>query len=360
MTHKLFILYLFLVTPMVATTQILVWPGDANQNGVVNNVDLLPLGLAYNFFGPARDSIDADFEEQTAVPWNFSFPNGANFANADCNGDGLINYFYDAFPIYVHYGNTHGTVTPDVFLTGMPGIDPPLYFDDANLQTPVSGGSVIDVPLALGTETLPVDNLYGIVFSIHVEPSVIDIDQTQLDFSELSWANPDLDRIFSVYRVSPSRLDVAWVRTDRNEKSGFGAFAKAKFIIIDNVVTLQKPGTTITIDSIKMIDRFGNETAVAGIELYVPLLPDAVSEEHQPAPSSVSISPNPSPGHLFVQSDDIVQQVRLLDIAGTPVAVLQPESDRFNWNIRALPAGMYLCEIQTARGITVRKIAIQQ
>jgi hypothetical protein len=359
MKYRPSVLLVLLCTAVMASAQVTVWPGDVNQNGIVNNVDLLPIGLGYNFFGPARDSINSDFTMQNAAPWNFTFPNGANFANGDCNGDGLINYFYDAFPIYVHYGNTHGTVTPDIFQTGTPGIDPSLFLDGSVLQGPVIAGSSIEVPLNLGTSALPVEDLYGIVFSIHVDPIVIDIDQTQIDFSQLSWANPDQDRIFSVYRVSSSRLDVSWVRTDRNEKSGFGTIAAVDFIIIDDVVTLQIPGTTITIDSIKMIDRFGNEIAIASSELYVEMAPNALSSEQQPAETGISLSPNPTAGLVYIESARPVLRADLYNVTGALAATIQPEKEQFHWPLQHLPNGIYYCEIQTEKAVIRRKVIIQ-
>lgn len=358
MKYKIAFLTTCLLFASWLSAQVTVWPGDVNQNGVVNNIDLLPIGLAYNFFGPERDSIATDWAAQEADPWNFSFPGNINFANADCNGDGIINYFYDAFPIYVHYGNTHGTVTPDVFQTGLQGIDPPLYFDSSQLVEPVLSGGVIHLPLMLGTEDIPVENLYGIAFSIHVDPLVFDVDQTQIDFSQLSWSNPDQDRIFSVYRASSSRLDVSWVRTDRNDKSGAGFFANTDFIIIDDVVTLQKPGTIIRIDSIKMIDRFSNETTVAGSDLYIELSPNAASGTTVPAEKPVTISPNPATDYLYISAPEPVESAVLYDIAGAQIADIHPGKTGFSWQPGVLPDGIYYCEIQTGKTVARRKVAI--
>ena len=41
-----------------------VWPGDVNNNGVVNNVDLLYLGFAHGHVGPARPGPSSQWEEQ--------------------------------------------------------------------------------------------------------------------------------------------------------------------------------------------------------------------------------------------------------------------------------------------------------
>ena len=81
-----------------AQQQVTVWPGDTDNNGLVNNLDFLQIGLAYNYLGTVRDTATVQWSGQTASPWTTN-PAGINSAYADANGDGLVNYFYDAFHI---------------------------------------------------------------------------------------------------------------------------------------------------------------------------------------------------------------------------------------------------------------------
>ncbi|MEN3047088.1 MAG: S8 family serine peptidase, partial [Candidatus Hydrothermales bacterium] len=68
-----------------AQSQYVVYPGDADANGVVNELDVLPLGVYFGLTGPARNMGD-QFIPQPAQKW---VPRMATFA--DCNGDGVIN-----------------------------------------------------------------------------------------------------------------------------------------------------------------------------------------------------------------------------------------------------------------------------
>ena len=77
---SLLLLSLFLVASIKAQ-EIEIWPGDANNNGVVNNVDLLNIGLAFSETGFPREFRTTgvqffsllDFEEpvNAAVSWDF-------------------------------------------------------------------------------------------------------------------------------------------------------------------------------------------------------------------------------------------------------------------------------------------------
>ena len=68
-----------------------VWPGDADNNGVVEISDILSIGLMYGQKGNKRDSVSIKFKGQKATKWGESLPNKANIAHTDCNGDGTIN-----------------------------------------------------------------------------------------------------------------------------------------------------------------------------------------------------------------------------------------------------------------------------
>lgn len=356
---------LFLLTCMIALSfrqigaqAISVWPGDANNNGVVNNIDLLNLGLGYNFFGPARDTVNSDWAAESATPWNFTFPDGSNFAHADCNGDGLINYLYDAFPVYVHYGNTHGVPVYETYQVGVPGVDVPLFFDSSAITSPVEAGTQVELPLILGTPEIPVEDLYGIAFSVHIDTQAMDVDQMQLDFSQASWANPDFDRIYGTYRASDTRMDVAWVRTDRNNRSGNGQIGKLSFIIIDDVISLQKPDFQLRIDSIRMIDRFGNQTTVTGQSITIPLKTNTSNSRELPDAVQLKMGPVPLSGTLYIEASEIIHNIRLLDAAGKEVAHTSPAASQTNWVLPKLREGFYVCELQVGKTIIRRKVIV--
>lgn len=360
MKHLLFFLLFSLTGFAILKSQPLqVWPGDANNNGVVNNVDLLQIGMAYNNFGPERAVISSAWQPQPATPWPLVAGNGVNMAYTDANGDGLVHFYYDAFPVYVHYGLTHGTVTPDLFPPGIPGVDAPLFLDTFGSPIQVLGGAVLHLPLVLGTPAVPVEDLYGLAFSLHVDPAIIDVDDVSVNLDQISWANPDNDRIYATYPVSETRLDIAWVRTDHNERSGDGPVGIVSFIIIDDVVSLEEQ-FQIRIDSIHLIDRFGNQTAVAGDTLQITLLPDALTSTSRPGKTNAPrVWPNPAHDRLRLRAAGVIQQAELSDALGRIVARLEPGMPEAEWPLPALPPGVYWLEVQLHDRIFRQKIVIQ-
>ncbi|MCB9353884.1 MAG: T9SS type A sorting domain-containing protein [Lewinellaceae bacterium] len=343
-----------------------VYPGDVTDNGVVNNVDFLHLGLAYNFFGPQRDTVIGNglgFVPQPAYAWPFQFANGTNFAFADCNGDGVVNYFYDAFPIYVNYGLQRDTgVSPDLFVPGLPGIDPMLKFDGSALPGELHPGMSFTLPITLGDAQMPVEDLYGVAFSVIIDPLYIDANDVSFNFTQPSWANPDGDRIYMYKKVSDERIDVAWVRTDHNSVNGFGTIGVANFYIIIIDVIGYEQDVPIRIESIRMIDHFGNETLVAGDTLMLHI----VEEENQqtdtqsPEDARLRIWPNPASDYLHIHADFEIQQLMLVNALGQPVIRLGDPGEAVQLPLAGLPAGMYVLELQSPGGVLTRTIRIQK
>lgn len=347
----------------VVAQSLLVYPGDVTNNGVVNNLDFLHLGLAYNFAGPARDSAAQGFAPEPAYPWSYQFPNGLNMAYADCNGDGIVNYFYDAFPLYTNYGlQRTNNVIPDIPIDGMAGIDPPLQFDSTAVPDQVQGGQMVQLPIELGSMENPAEDFYGLSFSMFVDPTVVDANSVMFNLSETSWANPDNDRIWMYKKVAANQLDVSWVRTDRNQKRGFGRIGYVDFVIIVDVVPLQQ-ASPVSFENIRTMDKFGNYAAVAGDTIWLNVPSDSVISS-APSPvqePQVTLMPNPASEQLFVRSSEKITGLQVADLLGR--VVWQTSGLNENTLSVQLPKifnGIYTLRIETERGVAFKKLQIHQ
>ena len=183
MTNKLITYLLFFFLPQIVLAQEVVWPGDVTNNGVVNEVDLLYLGYAYGAEGTPRDSTTVVWEGQT-IPfvWQDTFPNGLNFAYADCNGDGIINDD-DIQVITNNLSLTHADVIfmPDELLVGIPGIHPRFLVPPGKAK--IKKGQTTTVDIFLGSEDLPIDSILGISFVVTLDSLFFDLSQTDFVLS---------------------------------------------------------------------------------------------------------------------------------------------------------------------------------
>jgi hypothetical protein len=81
----------------------MVYPGDTDNNGTVNEMDILPIGVYFLEQGGARQEISFAWGAKETIIWSDT---AATFA--DANGDGTIDE-KDLIGIGVNWGNSHTT-----------------------------------------------------------------------------------------------------------------------------------------------------------------------------------------------------------------------------------------------------------
>lgn len=79
-----------------------IWPGDTNNDGVVDLDDIIPIGIYWGSNGESRDNVSYTWEANDyAYNWSETM---APFA--DCNGDGIVN-ITDVAAICLNWNYTH-------------------------------------------------------------------------------------------------------------------------------------------------------------------------------------------------------------------------------------------------------------
>ncbi|MCA9757130.1 MAG: T9SS type A sorting domain-containing protein [Candidatus Eisenbacteria bacterium] len=91
---------------VVVGTRTEVWPGDTDNNGFVDQIDLLPLGQFFGATGPARDDPSLEWVGQLAVLFS---PEAATYA--DGTGDGRVDQ-NDILPIGLNFGKSRPQSRP--------------------------------------------------------------------------------------------------------------------------------------------------------------------------------------------------------------------------------------------------------
>jgi hypothetical protein len=89
-----------------------VYPGDANQDSIANNIDVLYLGKAYGQTGAARTTVSISWElyDIPTSPWSDNIY-GIPAYFSDCDGNGSVGD-QDLEAVQVNYGLQYGTYVP--------------------------------------------------------------------------------------------------------------------------------------------------------------------------------------------------------------------------------------------------------
>lgn len=359
---KLFVLALcslFFSQTFIAQT---VWPGDVNNNGIVNEVDLLYLGLAFGETGASRGEVDTTWTAQTIIDnWANDFPNGVNFVYADCNGDGIVNEL-DADVIEQNYLETHTDVTfiPDELIEAVSGEDPKIVFLTQDLIVP-EGGS-IDLDIGLGTAEIPVDSILGLAFTIRVNPILFRGNQTQFKFDKDSWLSPDdegsISRNLKKNPKENGLFTLAFTRTDKMPVADFGSIGTVSFVVESDVIDFlveNNDSLEVTIDSVIITDDNLEQLPVLGnsINLQLEELIESTTSTYNPVLDNIKTYPNPTAGWVLVKTGNIqLEHFELFNTLGQRVFSQQGQTQHFqSLDLRILPNGTYWLRMVTEYGI---------
>jgi len=233
--------------PETLTVEIIslcVWPGDTNNDGKVNQADVLPLGLHWARTGSARPNASSKWECQPAQSWN---PETATFA--DANGSGFVDQA-DVLPIGLNWGLTGdaGSLAP-VFL---PQSSNPKQY--SAIKPIVIRGAVRN-QFTVGIKVEQVSNLFGIAFAFkHAHSNAIkplSIEAGDFLGSDVIFY-PNVDDSEGTIRIGISR------KRPQSGVSGSGIIAKITF-----QSDFYLPAVRMTIGEITATDS-GGRTIISG------------------------------------------------------------------------------------------------
>lgn len=326
-----------------------VWPGDANKNGIVNQYDLLNLGLAFGAQGPVRPNASTTWMAQPCPDWEDSTPISlVNFKHTDTDGNGLVESI-DTQAIAGNWGLTH--------VPNGTGIDEQLSpIDEAGIpvfmqvDTAYEGAEVV-LPIILGTLAQSANQVFGLAFKIQTDDQVIEPSSLWIDW-EGSWLGTT-DELLTVAKTTPYGQVYAGIsRTDGTNADGYGQIGTLHARLREGL--LSQPGSLLTqlvVDSVLLRDKgempltiFTPEaqlTVLTGTE--TPILTD----------QEIRIFPNPAKNSVWIdpQGNLSVAEIEVLDINGRKLLGSVPYfQDRILFDISLLNDGIYLLRVITSKG----------
>ncbi len=334
-----------------------VWPGDANDDRIVNNQDLLSIGIAYNDTGALRPNASLNWIGQPATPWAGGILGSSNSAHADCNGDGIV-VASDTLAITTNYSQTHNKMAG---LLGGGGNDPELAIESVIDSVPDS--SYVHLWVRLGSQQHPADSVYGLAWSVFYDPQLVDSASVQVDFDSC-WVGQQGVNLLTLVRHMHAlgRIDLAFTRIDHQSVSGEGIVARIGIVVIDNISGKQPGDKTIsplpwTPAEATMIDRHGKDLPLQGVGKTLFVVGE-VPEPALPVGQAMAIFPNPAAAEVYVQTrSDSPCEVAVYDLSARLLMLRQfPAAARKNLDLGDLAPGAYLLKVTNADGSFQQKV----
>ena len=288
-----------------------VWPGDTNNDGVVDVRDLLPIGQAMGQAGtPRLSAAPLAWGGQDSEDWDRHL-NGLDLKHVDANGDQVISHL-DTQVVMRNLGLGHRLQAEATTFTTF----------ELSLTGPVdvAPGDLVELDIVAGNSAIIVEDVYGFHFPFVYDTTAVEGGSVQVEFGEDSWISYD-SPIISVTRndTTTGVINTAVTRTNGQNTSGFGLVGTLSAIIVEDVYgfrgrNLNAPATTGTRE-ITLGGGEGLASDASGNGAAVRVNPITLRVHSRPAPDlsneapgaaneyledNLRVFPNPTAGRLTV------------------------------------------------------------
>lgn len=336
-----------------------VFPGDANHDGVVDNTDLLDIGVAFGSTGPLRPMATQGWYGQPAPNWSLSFPSTVNYKHADSDGNGIVNDD-DTLAVTNNYLLTHNKTS------GASGGGVPLRLV---AQQPISyWGDTLIVDVVLGDANDPLVNGYGLAFTTQVQANSTVPGGFTVEYppSFLGTKGVDMLTLWQS-EPQPGQHDHALVRNNQLNVNGFGTIATLYIVPDSNLFAGQDSGT-FQIDLLNpyLIDYNMQPLDISVSGSTVTVLNPALALT-SPIHINLEIIPNPadqSSKVFFYASDGQPVTLQVLDLRGKILieSEMMGNGRRQTWPLAtsSLSEGLYLVRIGQEGFYSGKKLMIQR
>jgi hypothetical protein len=337
-------------------------PGDANNDGEVNILDIFPIGINMGSYGPARNSA-SDFNPlqwypRKAEDWDgtIGIDNPNNMKHADTDGDGVIT-IGDVDAIRENYGK-HNAIIPTISIANSD-----VTVEATTSLTSVGPGDLIEFLISMGTPLNPAYKAKGLTFTVNYEADQIQDNSLSVDFGGFNWLSRyDAFLPFDAQRERGIH-DAGMVRTKDNGTSGHGVVGKVRAIVISDDVIFRlaaKSNLKMRLTDIKMLTESGAVFALPETEIEVPIV--LRKKEDKIKNDDLITYPNPAKGQVNFHLNGIntIEYVRLMDVTGREVLRVNVDAKAAQLQTGGLSNGLYIAEVMTEKGRIMRKVEIMK
>ncbi|MEL7160286.1 MAG: Kazal-type serine protease inhibitor domain-containing protein, partial [Bacteroidota bacterium] len=161
------LVFFFFFTAPLTAQEAVIWPGDIDDSGRINGVDMLHWSHAYGAAGPERPAASTDWMAQLmGEEWDASFPTGLNFAYADADGDGRVTG-RDLALLFHHQHRTRASAPADelyVLPDTTDNYEAILSLEPAGVQLTPEGSELLLDVMVHGRNEQKFCNFHGLTF----------------------------------------------------------------------------------------------------------------------------------------------------------------------------------------------------
>ena len=329
-----------------------VWPGDANNDFIVDNTDLLPIGLYYGQTGYSRVALGNFWQADYCADWGVNQWNNNDLNHVDCNGDGLIDR-NDTLAVNLNFSMVHAIVANQPNNWQRTASSTIHFVTSSNTYY---AGDMVDVEVWVGDATQPVNNLYGIAFNIYYDASLVQSGSESITYPSSWLGTPNTDAI-TIAKIDPLATTAygAEARTNQISADGFGKIADFRFRARTTITTTSY--LHLAISNYNAVDASGTAVLFNTTADTLLINPSSSGVANTDIDNSILVSPNPVISELRLESKLFqILNVKIKSVLGEVLLNSETHSQKEEIDLNGFAKGVYFVEIVTEKGKITKKI----
>lgn len=328
-----------------------IWPGDTNQDGLVNQYDVLNIGLAYGATGPLRVS-PLNWAPYPGDDWGMSTAEtDVEFKHIDTDGNGSIQAADTVAMAQNWFETNHlwdGHPSPFDSFEEIRDDNTPFYIE----QDTVSEGQEIVLNIILGDESTMAEDVYGLAFTIDYDETLVERNSAWAAF-ENSWIGDLGQDMLTFYRddYENGKIRIGMTRTDGMNISGSGMIGQVGITILDVIFRDNLVPMEFSIENPVIINYSEQQIPVSpsSTTSYV-ITTDVVNRGLE---QQLKVYPTVTDGLLKIESGDVeVLQLQLFQANGSFVSTMNMAD---HISVKDLNEGYYYIKFITDKGVAVKE-----
>lgn len=331
----------------------MVWPGDANNDGLVDYNDLLDIGLHFGETGYSRSVTGISWQADSCAWWTGTQGNGFNLNFVDCDGDGIVSWS-DTLAVSQNYSLTHSFFLPNnsdrstawIYFVSQDSIYPP--------------NTLVEIDIYLGSSTNPLSSVYGVGGEFSFNGTGIQTGSMQVAIDDTSWLGVNGSSAIRLNLVDEAnqKFVIATSGTDLINKSGYGKIGSIHLITADT----SNGNFQINLINANGLDNTGNIISMnsQGINLTIDNsigVFDIGSKNNE-----IQVYPNPTNGNMIITGLTDLQFYSLYFVNSIGEICYQENGVAGNGKLLINPilaAGVYILRVENNKEAYFIKVIIQ-
>lgn len=333
-----------------------VWPGDVNNNGRVDMIDLLHLGASIGEVGFQRPESGIDWFSKSGKDWNRKL-NGIDLKFSDSDGDGYITD-QDLLAIDRNYTFAHDLV-PEILPIPK---DLPLFIEP--VQAVLDSGDMAEINIVLGKESTPALDINGFLFTLDFNSGLVDNNTVFVNFDNYSWLTQGASSVQLAKGPRPGSIDAGISRTRGQTISGHGVVVKIGFVVRENVQGFKSDEEIpmyLNLHNVFLPGPAGQLYQLPDAQAFIKIKTKA-NKDRPLTNNDLVVFPNPAQEEINLHLNGYynqLQTIRLFNLAGQMVRELDaPAAKQEKLYLKGLEAGLYVLQVKTAKGLINKKVEI--